>query len=35
MTGHEPFICHRYGSTSHSRRDANDEGTDGIYDERP
>ena len=35
MIGHEPAIRHRYGTTSHSRRVANDEGMDGLYDERP
>ena len=34
-TGHEPTIYHRYGSASHSRQDVDDEGTDGLYEERP
>ena len=28
-------VRHRYGSTSHGHRDTDDEGTDGLYDERP
>ena len=35
MTRHEPSIRHRYGSTLNSRRDADDEGTNGLHDEHP
>ena len=34
MTRHESSIRHRYNSALYSRQDADDEGTDGLHDER-
>ena len=34
-TGYQPTIYHRYGSPSHSHRNTDDEGMDGLHDERP
>ena len=35
VTSYQSSIRRRYGTTTYGRRDADDEGEDGLHDERP